>query len=102
MWIVENATSGAQSINIKQGSGNEVTIATGKAVILYTDGAGATGAVNDALQFVDVGDGTVTSVGGIGTVNGLTLSGTSNYLITVILEHYYVLSCVFRTVSVNL
>ena len=76
MWIVENATSGAQSINIKQGSGNEVTIATGKAVILYTDGAGATGAVNDALQFVDVGDGTVTSVGGTGTVNGLTLSGT--------------------------
>ena len=76
MWIVENSTSGSQSINIKQGSGNEVTIATGKAVILYTDGAGATGAVNDALQFVDVGDGTVTSVGGTGTVNGLTLSGT--------------------------
>ena len=76
MWIIENATSGAQSLSIKQGSGNEVTIATGKAVILYTDGAGATGAVNDALQFVDVGDGTVTSVGGTGTVNGLTLSGT--------------------------
>jgi hypothetical protein len=76
MWIVENATSGAQSISIKQGSGNEVTIATGKAVILYTDGAGATGAVNDALQFVDVGDGTVTSVGGTGTVNGLTLTGS--------------------------
>ena len=76
MWIIENATSGAQSLSIKQGSGNEVTIATGKAVILYTDGAGATGAVNDALQFVDVGDGTVTSVGGPGTVNGLTLSGT--------------------------
>ena len=76
IWIIENATSGAQSLSIKQGSGNEVTIATGKAVILYTDGAGATGAVNDALQFVDVGDGTVTSVGGTGTVNGLTLSGT--------------------------
>ena len=76
MWIIENATSGAQSLSIKQGSGNEVTIATGKAVILYTDGAGATGAVNDALQFVDVGDGTVTSVGGTGTVYGLTLSGT--------------------------
>ena len=76
MWIIENATSGAQSLSIKQGAGNEVTIATGKAVILYTDGAGATGAVNDALQFVDVGDGTVTSVGGTGTVNGLTLSGT--------------------------
>ena len=60
MWIIENATSGAQSLSIKQGSGNEVTIANGKAIILYTDGAGATGAVNDALQFVDVGDGTVT------------------------------------------
>mgnify|MGYP003675776883 CR=1 FL=1 len=76
IWIIENATSGAQSLSIKQGSGTEVTIANGKAVILYTDGAGASGAVSDALQFVDVGDGTVTSVGGTGTVNGLTLSGT--------------------------
>ena len=74
--VIENATTGAQSINIKQGSGTEVTIANGKAVWLYTDGAGASGAVKDALQFVDVGDGTVTSVGGTGTVNGLTLTGT--------------------------
>ncbi len=76
IWIIENATSGAQSISIKQGSGTEVTIATGKALILYTDGAGAGGAVSDALEFVDVGDGTVTSVGGTGTVNGITLTGT--------------------------
>tara|TARA_R110002012_G_scaffold155251_1_gene316130 strand:+ start:233 stop:1246 length:1014 start_codon:yes stop_codon:yes gene_type:complete len=76
IWFIENATSGAQSISMKQGSGSEVTVPNGKAVILYTDGAGAGAAVSDALQFVDVGDGTVTSVGGTGTVNGLTLTGT--------------------------
>jgi hypothetical protein len=75
MWI-ENATSGSQSINISQGSGANVTIPTGAAKIVYLDGAGAGAAVVDALGQVDVGDGTVTSVGGTGTVNGISLSGT--------------------------
>ena len=75
MWI-ENATTGGQSINISQGSGANVTIPTGAAKIVYLDGAGAGAAVVDALGQVDVGDGTVTSVSGTGTVNGLTLTGT--------------------------
>jgi len=75
MWI-ENATSGSQSINISQGSGANVTIATGAAKIVYLDGAGSGAAVVDALGQVDVGDGTVTSVGGTGSVNGITLTGT--------------------------
>jgi hypothetical protein len=75
MWI-ENATSGSQSINISQGSGANVTIPTGAAKIVYLDGAGSGAAVVDALGQVDVGDGTVTSVGGTGTVNGISLSGT--------------------------
>lgn len=75
MWI-ENATTGSQSINISQGSGSNVTIASGAAKIVYLDGAGATAAVADALGQVDVGDGTVTSVSGTGTVNGISLSGT--------------------------
>ena len=45
MWMVENATTGGQSIIIKQGSGAEVTIATGEKTWLYTDGAGAGAAV---------------------------------------------------------
>ena len=76
LWVIENATTGSQSINIKQGSGTEITIPSGKATWVYTDGAGSGAAVKDVLQFVDTGDGTVTSVGGTGTVNGLTLTGT--------------------------
>ncbi len=75
MWI-ENATTGSQSINISQGSGANVTIASGAAKIVYLDGAGSGAAVVDALGQVDVGDGTVTSVSGTGTVNGISLSGT--------------------------
>lgn len=45
VWIIENATTGAQSIVISQGSGATVTITTGAVVMLYTDGAGAGAAV---------------------------------------------------------
>ena len=76
LWWVENSTSGGQSIVIKQGSGAEVTIPTGKTKIIYSDGGNAGAAVFDALTNVEVGDGTVTSVGGTGTVNGITLTGT--------------------------
>ena len=38
--IIENATSGSQSIIIKQGSGAEVTIPTGQTSAVYLDGAG--------------------------------------------------------------
>ena len=77
LWWVENATSGSQSIVVKQGSGAEVTIPTGKTKVIYTDGGNATAAVTDALTNVNLGpSGTVTSVGGTGTVNGISLSGT--------------------------
>ncbi len=75
MWMIENATSGSQSITIKQGSGAEVTIATGEKAWVYTDGAGAGAAVALANP-TETGVGTVTSVGGTGTVNGITLTGT--------------------------
>jgi len=77
LWWVENSTSGGQSIIIKQGSGAEVTIPTGKTKVIYTDGGNAGAAVLDALTNVNLGpSGTVTSVGGTGTVNGISLSGT--------------------------
>ena len=76
LWI-ENATTGSQTITIKQGSGATVNIATGKTKIVYLDGAGAGAAVVDALANVAAaGGGTVTSVGTTGTVNGITLTGT--------------------------
>ena len=73
-WIIENATSGGQIITIKQGSGATVNVANGSKVMIVTDGAGAGAAVFNANP-TEVG-GTVTSVSGTGTVNGLTLTGT--------------------------
>ena len=49
LWIIENGTSGSQSIIIKQGSGATVTIPSGKTKAIYADGAGSGGAMIDAL-----------------------------------------------------
>jgi len=45
VWIIENATTGSQSITIAQGSGATVTIATGTKAMIVTDGAGGGAAV---------------------------------------------------------
>ena len=74
VWLIENATSGSQIITIKQGSGATVNVANGSKVMVVTDGAGAGAAVLNANP-TEIG-GTVTSVGGTGTVNGITLTGT--------------------------
>jgi hypothetical protein len=74
MWMIENATTGSQSIIIKQGGGAEVTIVTGAKAWVYTDGAGAGAAVTLANP-TETGTGTVTNVAVTGTVNGITLTG---------------------------
>jgi len=74
VWMIENATTGSQIITIKQGSGATVDVANGSKVMVVTDGAGAGAAVLNANP-TEVG-GTVTSVSGTGTVNGITLTGT--------------------------
>jgi hypothetical protein len=61
VWIIENATTGSQSIIIKQGSGATITIATGTKAMVYTDGAGSTAAVFNAAPTAAT-SGTVTSV----------------------------------------
>jgi len=61
LWVIENATTGSQSIKIKQGSGAEITIATGTKTMLYTDGAGSGAAVFNAAPTAAT-SGTVTSV----------------------------------------
>jgi hypothetical protein len=89
-WIIENATTGGQSINISQGSGANVTIPNGDTKIIYTDGAGAGAAVTDAFASLNVGDLTATNIAGtlttaaqpnitsLGTLTGLTSSGALN------------------------
>ena len=74
VWIIENATSGSQSINISQGSGANVTIPNGDVRVVYSDGAGSGAAVVDAFTDLNV-SGTLTANGGI-KVDNITIDGT--------------------------
>lgn len=90
VWIIENATSGGQSITVAQGTGATVTIAPGRAALLYSDGAGAGAAVRLAKPDVDLTDqvnGTLAVTnGGTGvttsTGTGATVRATSPALTT--------------------
>ena len=73
LWVIENATSGSQSIVIAQGSGSTVTVPAGSKMMVVSDGAGAGAAVSNANP-TEVG-GTVTSVAVSGGTTGLTTSG---------------------------
>lgn len=53
VMFIENATSGSQSLIIKQGSGATVTIANAKTKIVYLDGSGTGAAVVDALAALE-------------------------------------------------
>jgi hypothetical protein len=57
VWIIENATTGSQSITISQGSGATVTVPTGQKVMIVTDGAGAGAAVTLANPTVSLATG---------------------------------------------
>ena len=57
VWIIENATTGAQSITISQGSGATVTVPTGQRIMIVTDGAGAGAAVALATPTVNLASG---------------------------------------------
>lgn len=62
VMYIENATTGSQSINISQGSGANVTIASGATKVVYLDGAGAGAAVVDANANVPGGNITLSQV----------------------------------------
>ena len=48
VWLIENATTGGQSITISQGSGANVTVPNGSKVFIATDGNGVGAAVYNA------------------------------------------------------
>jgi len=54
LWIIENATTGSQSITVKQGSGTSVTIANGAVAVVYSDGGGSGANVVNAFTDLDV------------------------------------------------
>jgi hypothetical protein len=88
VMLIENATTGSQSITISQGSGSTVTIASGAVKMVYLDGAGAGGAVVEALAdlelpTVTVADLTATTadING-GTIDGTVIGGSSAAAVT--------------------
>jgi len=76
IWIIENATTGSQSITIAQGSGGTVTIPNGQVKAVYTDGAGAGAAVADALVDLALNTPVLTSPTMTAPVLGTPASGT--------------------------
>lgn len=74
MFIIENATTGGQSISISQGSGANVTIANGTSKIVFTDGLGSGAAVYDGLDKIALSANT--------TIGGSTLSSQLANFIT--------------------
>lgn len=82
LWFIENATSGSQSIIIKQGSGATVTIPTGQTKAIYSDGAGSGGAMVDALVDLDLTGTTTTAAltasGNITTTGTVSVAGGSS------------------------
>jgi len=54
--FIENATTGSQSISVKQGSGATVTIPTGDTKFVYLDGAGSGAAVVDGFASLSTVD----------------------------------------------
>jgi hypothetical protein len=90
--IIENATSGSQSIVISQGSGSNVTIPNGSVKVVYLDGGDSAANVVDAFTDLDVAGtfavagnttvgGTLTSTGAVTAnagvvVDNITIDGT--------------------------
>ena len=54
VWIIENATTGSQSLTIKQGTGATVSIPASSTKIVYSDGAGSGGKIVDALATLNL------------------------------------------------
>ena len=83
LWVIENATTGSQSIEISQGSGANVTIENGKNKAVVTDGGGSGAIVYDAfadlsLDSVDINGGTITGITDLAIADGGTGAGSAS------------------------
>ena len=67
IWIIENATTGSQSITVKQGSGTSVTITNGAVAVVYSDGGGASANVVNALTDLNVASSLTIDNSGVAT-----------------------------------
>lgn len=81
VWIIENATTGGQSITISQGSGSTVTIANGTKAMVYTDGAGATAAVVLATPTIALASGVTGTLSVANGGTGVTTLTANNVIL---------------------
>ena len=77
LYFVVNSTSGSQSVTISQGSGTNVTVASGKSAIVYADGAGAGANVAQITTSTNAFDEDVTIETGDGALLTLRTGDTS-------------------------
>ena len=77
-FIIENATSGSQSLILSQGSGANVTVQNGKNAIVYCDGAGSGAAVVNALSDLQIATLEVTGAAAIdGALTAAAIAATT-------------------------
>lgn len=76
VWFIKNSTTGGQSITIKQGSGDTVTIANGDVKFISTDGAGAGASVTERTVVSGLGTMSTQNANAVaitgGTITGIT------------------------------
>jgi hypothetical protein len=82
-YLVKNGTTGGFAVTVKVTGQTGVSVPNGKTMWLYNNGTDVTNAIDNLPSGATVGgvaistaSGTVTSVSGTGTVQGLSLSGT--------------------------
>lgn len=82
VWIIENSTSGGQTLTISAGSGANITLANGTTKIIATDGIGAAANVVELTQDIAIADMTVDGIlslaDGTNSAPSLTNTGDTN------------------------
>jgi hypothetical protein len=82
VWIIENNTSGGQTLTISAGSGSNITLANGTTKIIATDGIGAGSNVVELTQDIAIADlsvdGILSLADGTNSAPSLTNTGDTN------------------------
>jgi len=90
MFIIENATSGSQSISIAQGSGGAITIPNGNSKVIFTEGTGSGSGVIDGFSKIDLGSNAkisnkeIVSIDGTQTLTNKSIDSDNNTITNIV------------------
>jgi len=90
MFIIENATSGSQSISIAQGSGGAITIPNGNSKVIFTEGTGSGAGVIDGFSKIDLGSSAkisnkeIVSIDGTQTLTNKSIDSDNNTITNIV------------------